>query len=147
MGEHLSFTERRAAEAERDTVDRFTAAYLSERVGAAFAGKVRGVTRAGLFVTLDETGADGLLPMSMLGGERYVLDERRHRLKGQRTGREFRLGDRLRVTLREADPVTGGMIFAPAEENGDSSRPRNGRLPLWPGKGPRGRFRREARRG
>ncbi|OHC83839.1 MAG: ribonuclease R [Rhodospirillales bacterium RIFCSPLOWO2_12_FULL_67_15] len=147
MGAHLSFTERRAQEAERDAVDRFTAAYLSERVGATFAGKVRGVTRAGLFVTLDETGADGLLPMSMLGGERYVLDERRHRLKGQRTGREFRLGDRLRVTLREADPVTGGMIFAPAEENGDSSRPRNGRLPLWPGKGPRGRFRREARRG
>ncbi len=115
MGQHLSLTERRAAEAERDAVDRFTAAYLSERVGATFTGRVRGVTRAGLFVALDETGADGLLPMSMLGGDRFTHDERHHRLKGARSGREFRLGDTLRVTLVEADPITGGTIFALAD--------------------------------
>jgi ribonuclease R len=119
MGEHLSATERRAAEAERDAVDRLTAAHLAERVGATFAGKVRGVTRAGLFVALDETGADGLLPMSRLGPERYVCDERRHRLKGQRSGREFRLGDRVRVILSQADPVSGGILFALAD-GGDS---------------------------
>ena len=147
MGEHLSSTERRAAEAERDAVDRLTAAHLSERVGATFAGKVRGVTRAGLFVTLDDTGADGLLPMSLLGPERHVLDERRHRLKGQRTGREYRLGDRLRVRLREADPVSGGIIFAldDGREGGRDrdSRPfRDNRRPDRSNQGPPGRFRR-----
>ncbi|MBM3951016.1 MAG: ribonuclease R [Rhodospirillales bacterium] len=139
MGEHLSMTERRAAEAERDAVDRLTAAHLAERVGASFAGKVRGVTRAGLFVALDDTGADGLLPMSLLGPERYVFDERRHRLKGQRSGREFRLGDRLRVRLREADPVSGGIIFAldgHEETDGrDSRRPWGDRGPRRPGSG------------
>ncbi|MSP80626.1 MAG: ribonuclease R [Rhodospirillales bacterium] len=147
MGEHLSLTERRAAMAERNAVDRLTAAHLSERVGATFAGRVRGVTRAGLFVTLDESGADGLLPMSLLGTERHVLDERRHRLKGQRTGREFRLGDQLQVTLREADPVTGGMIFALAEGTADSSRSTSGRSPSWSGRGRPNRHRRRARRG
>ncbi len=147
MGEHLSSTERRAAEAERDAVDRLTAAHLSERVGATFAGKVRGVTRAGLFVTLDDTGADGLLPMSLLGPERHVLDERRHRLKGQRTGREYRLGDRLRVRLREADPVSGGIIFAldDGREGGRDrdSRPfRDNRRSDRSNQGPPGRFRR-----
>ena len=146
MGTHLSFTERRAAKAERDSVDRLTAAFLSEQVGATFAGKVRGVTRAGLFVTLDEIGADGLLPMSLLGGERYTLDERRHRLKGQRSGREFRLGDRLQVTLREADAITGGMIFALTGGMDDSQRPESGSPALGPGEGRQGRFRREARR-
>jgi len=133
MGEHLSMTERRAAEAERDAVDRLTAAYLSERVGASFPGKVRGVTRAGLFVALDETGADGLLPMSLLGPERYVFDERRHRLKGQRSGREFRLGDRVRVRLREADPVSGGIIFALADNREDADGPDS--RPAWDDRG------------
>ena len=82
MGEHLSVTERRAAEAERDAVDRFTAAYLAERIGATFPGRVRGVTRAGLFVALHETAADGPLPIQ-LGGDRFIHDERHHRLKGR----------------------------------------------------------------
>ncbi len=150
MGTHLSFTERRAAKAERDSVDRLTAAFLSERVGATFAGKVRSVTRAGLFVTLDEIGADGLLPMSLLGGERYALDERRHRLKGQRSSREFCLGDRLQVTLREADPVTGGMIFALAEfsveGNGDSLRSGRGQPKYRSRNGSRPHSRRDLRR-
>lgn len=118
IGEHLSMTERRAAGAERDAVDRFTALYLADRVGAEFAGRVNGVTRFGLFVTLDETGADGLVPVSTLGDDRFVHDETRHVLRGRRSKQEFRLGDRVRVTLVEANPVTGGLLFHLAGDGG-----------------------------
>jgi ribonuclease R len=109
-GEHLSMTERRAAAAEWDTVDRFTAAYLAERVGQTFTGRITGVTRFGLFVTLDETGGDGLIPMRALPDDFYVHDAARHELRGRRGGRRFRLGTDVQVRLAEADPVTGGLI-------------------------------------
>ena len=111
LGEHLSDTERRAAAAERDAVDRFTAAFLADRIGAAFKGRINGVTRFGLFVTLDETGADGLVPMGALPGDYYVHDEARHLLRGRDTGREYRLGEEVEVILAEANPITGGMIM------------------------------------
>jgi ribonuclease R len=117
-GEHISRTERRAAAAERGALDRYTAAFLAERVGAHFGARVNGVTRAGLFVTLDETGADGLIPISMLGGDFYVLDEKRHRLVGRRSGRTYSLGEAIAVELAEADAVTGSLAFTPAEGNG-----------------------------
>ena len=109
-GEHLSMTERRATAAEWDTVDRFTAAYLAERVGHVFAGRVTGVTRFGLFVSLEETGGDGLIPMRSLPDDFYVHDSARHELRGRRGGRRFRLGANVQVRLAEADPVTGGLI-------------------------------------
>jgi ribonuclease R len=112
LGEHVSMTERRAAAAERSAADRYIAAFLAERVGARFAARVNGVTRAGLFVTLDETGADGLVPMSSLPGDYYVHDEARHRLVGRRTRRSFTLGDAVTVRLAEAKPVTGSLLFA-----------------------------------
>jgi ribonuclease R len=111
---HISMTERRAAAAERSAMDRYTAAYLADRVGATFTARVNGVTRAGLFVTLDETGADGLVPISMIGGDFYVFDEKRHRLTGRRTNKTFTLGDALEVKLAEADIVTGSLAFTPA---------------------------------
>lgn len=111
LGEHLSATERRAAAAERDAVDRFTAAYLAERVGATFDGRITGVTRFGLFVTLTDSGGDGLVPVSSLPDDFYIHDERRHELAGRSTGRAFRLGDTVEVRLAEADPVTGGLIL------------------------------------
>ena len=110
VGEHLSMIERRAAAAERDTMDRFTAAYLARRVGHVFAGRVSGVTRFGLFVTLEESGGDGLIPMRSLPDDHYVHDAARHELRGRRGGRRFRLGEDVRVRLAEADPVTGGLI-------------------------------------
>jgi len=112
MGGHISATERTSAAAERDAVDRFTAAFLQDRVGARFTGRVNGVTRFGLFVTLDESGADGLIPISTLPGDFYHHVESRHALEGQRWGRVYRLGDRLRVRLVEAEPMTGGLILA-----------------------------------
>jgi ribonuclease R len=111
IGEHISTTERRAAVAERDAVDRFTAAFLADRVGARFAGRVNGVTRFGLFVTLADSGGDGLVPISSLPDDYYDHDEVRHRLVGKRHGQSFALGDSVEVELKEANPLTGGLVF------------------------------------
>lgn len=111
MGEHLSETERRASGAERDAVDRFAALYLSERIGALFKGRISGVTRFGLFVELNETGADGLVPIRTLNDDYYEHNETRHMLVGKRHGRVYRLGAEVEVMLMEADPISGGTTF------------------------------------
>ena len=118
IAEHISSTERRAALAERDAVDRFTAAFLAERVGATFSGRITGVTRFGLFVELDETGADGLVPVSSLPDDQYEHQERSHALVGRRSGRSYRLGAPVKVKLVEADPVLGSTLFALLEDDG-----------------------------
>ena len=79
----ISAAERRAMAAERDTIDRLVAHWLMDRVGATFPGRISGVTRAGLFVKLDETGADGFVPMSTLGSDFFVYDEARHAVIGR----------------------------------------------------------------
>ncbi|WP_240002411.1 ribonuclease R [Oleisolibacter albus] len=127
IADHISMTERRAADAERDSLDRYVAAYLADRVGATFSGKIGGVTRFGLFITLDETGADGLVPVSTLPDDFYDHDEARHCLVGRRTGRMFRLGTRVQVRLLEADPIAGSMVFRLLDESGAD---------LPPGRGP-----------
>ena len=128
IGTHISMAERRAAAAERSAADRYTAAYLAERIGAEFAGRINGVTRAGLFITLDETGADGLVPIRTLPNDYYVHDEKSHSLRGRRSGRTYRLGDPVRVRLDEADTVTGSLVFAVADGKapgrGEPRRPR-----------------------
>jgi len=118
IGDHISATERRAAAAERDALDRFTASFLSDRIGARFAGRVSGVTRFGLFVRLDENGADGLIPASTLPDDRYEHDEAKHALVGQRHGRTYRLSAPLSVILVEADPLTGSTLFRLADPQG-----------------------------
>ena len=109
--EQISMTERRSMEAERDTVDRYVASYLSDRIGAEFTGRVNGVSRAGAFVKLDKTGADGLVPISTLGSDYFRHDRERQTLTGERTGRVVGLGMRVTVRLREAAPITGGLIL------------------------------------
>jgi ribonuclease R len=109
--EVITHAERRAMAAERDATDRYIAAFLADRVGATFSGRITGVTRFGLFVKLDETGADGLVPVSTLGEEYFVHDDRMHALVGERTGQRFPLGLAVEVKLREATPVTGGLLF------------------------------------
>ncbi len=124
IGEHVSMTERRAAAAERSAADRYLAAFLAERVGARFPAWVNGVGRAGLFITLAETGAGGLIPMSSLPGDYYVHDEAHHRLIGRRSRRSFTLGDPIAVSLAEANAMTGSLLFALApEEGGAAARP------------------------
>ncbi len=111
IAEHISTTERRSMLAERDSNDRFIAAFLETRVGAEFPGRISGVTRFGLFVKLEETGADGLVPIGNLGTEYFHHDEARHALVGERSGLTYRLGEQVIVRLEEAVPVTGGLRF------------------------------------
>jgi ribonuclease R len=128
--ESITFAERRAMAAERDAMDRYVAAFLADRVGASFNGRITGVTRFGLFVKLDETGADGLVPVSKLGGEYFVHDDRTHSLVGERSGVRWPLGMPVEVRLAEATPLTGGLLFEmlsepmPADPN--APRPRLG---------------------
>jgi ribonuclease R len=105
----ISVAERRAMAAERDTVDRLIASWLAERVGAHFDGRIRGVTRAGLFVELEESGADGFVPISTIGEDFYEYEETHHRLVGRTTGETFRLGDAVEVRLVEALPFAGSL--------------------------------------
>lgn len=111
IGETVSQLERRAMAAERDATDRYLSAFLSDRVGASFAGRISGVTRFGLFIRLDETGADGLVPIRSLGNDYFHHDEGTHSLIGQVTGAVYRLGERVQVKLIEAAPITGGLVF------------------------------------
>ncbi len=109
--EHISQTERTSAEAERNSVDRFTAKWMSQRIGEQFAGRINGVTRFGLFVTLDENGADGLVPIRTLPQDYYIHDEQQHALIGKRTGIVYRLGAKLTIRIIEADGFTGSSVF------------------------------------
>ncbi len=134
IAQHISATERRAAMAERNAVDRYTAAYLAKREGEVFAGRISGVARFGLFVNLDETGADGLVPIALLPGDFYDHDEGRHALIGRRHGQIFRLGDAVEIRLLKTDPLTGGLTFeimsggsAATADRSQSRRPRASR--------------------
>ncbi|MDX1737372.1 MAG: RNB domain-containing ribonuclease, partial [Alphaproteobacteria bacterium] len=118
IGEHISQTERRAAVAERECRDRYVTAYLAEHVGAEFLGRINGVTKFGLFITLDDTGADGLIPAASLRDDYYIHDEVHHALVGRQKGMTYRLGERVRVKLREAEPITGSMTFEMLEGGG-----------------------------
>lgn len=107
----ISTFERRAMAAERDTVDRLIAHHLAARLGEEFDGRVSGVTKAGLFVTLPEYGADGFVPISMLGQDYFIYDEAHQALSGEKTGLGYRLGDEVRVKLAEAVPLAGALRF------------------------------------
>jgi len=107
----ISDTERRSMAAERDTTDRYLAAYLSDRVGAELAGRISGVQRFGVFVKLDETGADGLIPVRALGREYFHFDPDAQTLMGSETGLTLGLGQRVSVRLAEAVPATGGVVL------------------------------------
>jgi ribonuclease R len=107
----ISAAERRAMKAERETADRLIAHFLADRIGATFSGRISGVTRAGLFVKLDETGADGFIPARTIGADYYRYHEARHALIGDHTGESYRLGDSVSVKLVEAAPVAGALRF------------------------------------
>ena len=126
--EHITATERRAALAERDAIDRYLAAYMADKVGAVFAARISGVTRFGLFVTVAQSGASGLVPVSSLPDDFWMHDEATASLNGRRTRLSFRLAQEVEVRLAEASPVTGGLLFhimqgVPASARGAGGRP------------------------
>ena len=123
----ISAAERRAMTAERETADRLIAHFLADRIGAIFEGRISGVTRAGLFVKLDGTGADGFVPARLIGDEYFRYYEARHALIGDTTGETYRLGDRVSVRLAEAAPVAGALRFellSPGRIESKRTRPR-----------------------
>ena len=98
--------------AEREAMDRYITAFMADHVNAEFRGRVTGVTRVGLFITLDDTGANGLVPIrSLEPRDFYLHDERHQRLVGERTGRYFSLGTRVAIRLAEANTLTGSLLF------------------------------------
>jgi len=138
----ISAAERRAMLAERETNDRLIAHFLADRVGAVFDGRISGVTRAGLFVKLHETGADGFVPVRTIGDEYYHYDERHHAMVGRHSGETYRLGDTVSVRLVEAAPVAGALRFELLSE-GRPGRP--SRHPARGAERPRGRARQDTK--
>jgi ribonuclease R len=125
----ISMTERRAMKAERETADRLIAHFLADRIGATFTGRISGVTRAGLFVKLADTGADGFVPVRTLGDEYFQYDESRQAMIGTRSGAMHRLGDVVEVRLIEAAPVAGALRFE-ILSNESRRAPSSRRVPL-----------------
>jgi len=132
IGEHISKTERRAVSAERDANDRYTAAFLEAHAGESFSGTVRGTNRAGLFVAIDDNGAEGFVPASRLPGGRPRFDTRTHVLKTEHGG-AYRLGDSVEIRIAEADGLSGSAIFdlmdggAPVRRKPPQKRRKSGR--------------------
>jgi ribonuclease R len=118
----ISEAERRSMIAERDTNDRYLAAFLADKVGASFTGRITGVQSFGAFVRLDETGADALVPVRSLGAEYFRYDRDENTLTGAETGTEIGLGQRVTVRLAEAAPVTGGLVVELLEIEGERRR-------------------------
>ncbi|MET0249263.1 MAG: VacB/RNase II family 3'-5' exoribonuclease, partial [Sphingobium sp.] len=105
IAERISDFERRAMAAERETVDRYVAAFLAEKVGQVLACRITGVQNFGFFATVEELGGDGLVPVSTLGAERFYYDEASRALEGNETGDRYEVGQRLDLRLVEADPI------------------------------------------
>ena len=131
VSEAISAAERRAMEAERETIDRYVAAWLASRVGEVFDCRVTGVQRFGLFATIIGLGGDGLVPVSVLGDERFFHDEKAQALEGEQSGDRYTLGMILRLKLAEANPLTGALKFEPEHSSG-RIEPRGRPLPLKP---------------
>ena len=129
VGEIISRLERRAMEAERDTTDRYVAAFLSERVGQVMDVRITGVTNFGFFATVEGIGGDGLMPVRDLGGEYFRFDEGARTLTGEHSGDVFAQGQTRELRLAEANPVSGALRFEMPEGKGAAQPMRDGRKP------------------
>lgn len=132
IAEHISGTERRAMLAERESNDRYIAAYMSDHLGNVFNGRISGVTRFGLFISVVGTGGDGLVPVTSMFSDYYRHEPEQHRLVGEHTGKIYRLGDVVEVKLVEANPISGGLRFDLMDQQAVSAaapsrKPRGGR--------------------
>jgi ribonuclease R len=129
IGEQISMLERRAMEAERETVDRYVAAYLADQVGQLVECRITGVQPFGFFATVEGLGGDGLVLARDLGREYFRYDEGAKQLVGDETGETYRIGQRLTLRLAEANPVSGSLRFElPEGSYGTPSPPRRDRV-------------------
>ena len=135
VSEAISDAERRAMAAERETIDRYAAAWLASRVGEVFPTRITGVQKFGFFATIVGLGGDGLVPVSTLGAEYFHYDEGAQVLAGERTGTRFAVGDRVELRLAEANPLTGALKFELPDSAGAPVEPRGKRPPAPPRKG------------
>ncbi|HEX6742445.1 MAG TPA: VacB/RNase II family 3'-5' exoribonuclease, partial [Sphingomicrobium sp.] len=126
IGEQISMLERRAMEAERETIDRYVAAYLSDQVGQLVECRITGVQPFGFFATVEDLGGDGLVFVRDLGTEYFRYDEAARQLVGEETGETYRVGQRLTLRLAEANPVSGSLRFE-LPEGSYGGRPRRDR--------------------
>jgi len=139
IGESISMLERRAMEAERETLDRYVAAYLADHVGQLLNCRITGVQPFGFFATVDGLGGDGLIPAGELGNEYFRYDEAARSLVGDETQETYRVGQRLQLRLVEANPVSGALRFElPEGSYGRGAAPRKDRV-RRPPMGRRGR--------
>ncbi len=122
IGESISQAERRAMEAERETVDRYVAAYLATYVGDVLDARITGVASFGFFATVDGIGGDGLVPVSTLGDDYYRFDEGARTLVGDTNGIRYAAGQKLKLRLAEASPISGSLRFE-LPEGGSEGRP------------------------
>ena len=122
--EHISNMERNSMIAERQSTERYIANYMSNKIDEEFEGKINGVHKAGLFITLNETGGEGFIPISSLYGDYFHYDKEHHLLEGEHSRIILQLGDSVSVRLREANPVSGGLIFELLHDKLSNQKPR-----------------------
>ena len=122
-------------EAERDTIDRYVAAWLAGRVGETFRCRITGVQSFGFFATILGLGGDGLVPVSALGREYFRYDEAGRALVGSDTDTRYAVGDTLELKLGEANPLTGALKFEPLDADGAPIEPRGARPEAKKGRG------------
>ena len=146
LGEAISQTERRAMLAERETVDRYVAAFLSERVGDVLDTRITGITKFGFFATVEGIGGDGLVPISTLGSEYFRHDEANHKLVGEQSGDEYVLGQKLQLRLAESNPASGSLRFELVDGASYAAPDRKRRPPTGGKRGRPGNIRHQGRR-
>jgi ribonuclease R len=146
IGEQISMLERRAMEAERDTIDRYVAAYLSDRVGQLVDCRITGVQPFGFFATVEGLGGDGLVLAQTLGQEYFRYDEAARQLVGEHSGETYRVGQKLTLRLAEANPVSGSLRFELPEGSYGGPQRRSDRVRSAPRRGRPGNIRHQNRR-
>lgn len=121
LGEHCSMTERRADDATRDVIAWLKCEYMQEHVGDSFSGVISGVTGFGLFVELSGIHVEGLVHVTALTSDYYHFDPIRHQLTGENSGRIYRLGDSLDVTVARVDLDERKIDFVLAKTTADDA--------------------------
>ena len=118
IGEHLSFTERRSMIAERETNERYTARFLSTAIGQDLDATISGISKSGIFIRLHKTGGDGLIPMSSLAGDRFLVNSTQTKMKGRNSKFSFDLGAKVIAKLVASNPISGSLILNLVEYEG-----------------------------